>query len=99
MFLMAGNISALLFPFSSDETIFFQIICLIIPVSVFLGVYRGVFQGYQNMKYLLLTRVIEQICIITISLVLILLGLSILGAVLGSILGFIIAAMSAYISI
>ncbi len=73
--------------------ILFQIIGFITPFSIILGLVRGVFQGYQDMGNLLLTRAAEQIFTIILAVSLILLGFYVLGAVIGTILGFAIAAV------
>ncbi len=73
--------------------ILFQIIGFITPFSIILGLVRGVFQGYQDMGNLLLTRAAEQIFTIVLTVSLILLGFYVLGAVIGTIIGFAIAAI------
>lgn len=73
--------------------ILFQIIGFITPFSIILGLVRGVFQGYQDMGNLLLTRAAEQIFTIIFAVSLILLGFYVLGAVIGTIIGFAIAAV------
>jgi stage V sporulation protein B len=73
--------------------ILFQIIGFITPFSIILGLVRGIFQGYQDMGNLLLTRAVEQIFTIILSVSLILLGFYVLGAVIGTIIGFAIAAV------
>ncbi len=77
----------------SNVVLLIQIIGLVTPFSIILGLVRGVFQGYQNMGYLLLTRAAEQIFTITLTVILILLGLYVFGAVIGTIMGFAIAAV------
>ena len=72
--------------------ILFQIIGLVTPFSIILGLIRGVFQGYQDMSNVLLTRAFEQIFTIISAVSLILLGWYVFGAVTGIIIGFAIAA-------
>lgn len=76
-----------------EVVILFQIIGLITPFSILLGVMRGVFQGYQNMGYLLITKAAEQISVIIFATILIVLGYYVLGAVIGTIVGFASAAI------
>jgi stage V sporulation protein B len=59
--------------------------------------FRGVFQGYQEMTDIMITRAVEQIFMISLAVVFILAGFYVLGAVVGSIIGFAIAAASAVI--
>jgi len=75
-----------------EVVIIFQIVGLITPFSVVLGLFRGVFQGYQNMTYILITKAAEQIFMIILAVCLILIGLYVLGAVIGTIMGFAAAA-------
>ncbi|MDD3985093.1 MAG: flippase [Methanobacterium sp.] len=82
---------------SPNETILFQVVGLITPFTVILGLFRGVFQGYQRMDYLLITRVVEQFFMILIVTILVLIGFGVLGAVIGSIIGFACASFTAYI--
>lgn len=77
----------------SNIIILFQIIGLITPFSIILGLVRGVFQGYQDMSNILLTRAFEQIFTIIFAVSLILLGWYVFGAVIGTIIGFAIAAI------
>jgi stage V sporulation protein B len=80
-----------------NSVILFQIVALITPFSIILGLFRGVFQGYQEMTYILITRAAEQIFIISLAVTLILAGLYVLGAVIGSVLGFAISAIVAFL--
>lgn len=73
----------------------FQTVSLIAPISVILGLLRGVFQGYQQMTYIMITRAIEQIFMISLAVAFIIAGFYVLGAVIGTIIGFGIAAFSA----
>ena len=78
-----------------EVVILFQAVSFIAPFSVILGLFRGVFQGYQRMTDIMITRVVEQIFMISLAVVFILAGFYVLGAVIGSIMGFAIAALSA----
>ncbi len=78
-----------------EVVILFQVVSFIAPFSVILGLFRGVFQGYQRMTDIMITRIVEQIFMISLAVVFILTGFYVLGAVIGSIMGFAIAALSA----
>lgn len=80
-----------------EAVILFQTVSIIAPISVILGLLRGVFQGYQQMTYIMITRAIEQIFMISLAVAFILAGFYVLGAVIGTIIGFGIAALSAVI--
>ncbi|GAB6055793.1 flippase [Methanobacterium movens] len=80
-----------------NTTILFQMVALITPFSILLGLFRGVFQGYQEMTYILITRAAEQIFMISLAVILTLAGLYVLGAVIGSILGFAASAVVAFL--
>lgn len=75
----------------------FQIVGLITPFSVIVGAFRGAFQGVYKMEYILITRAIEQIFMILTAVFLIIIGLSVVGAVLGSVIGFAMAALASII--
>ncbi len=72
-------------------------VSFIAPFSVILGLFRGVFQGYQEMTDIMITRAVEQIFMISLAVLFILAGFYVLGAVIGSVIGFAIAAASAVI--
>jgi stage V sporulation protein B len=72
----------------------FQVVSFIAPLSVVLGLFRGVFQGYQRMTDIMITRAVEQIFMIGLAVVFIYEGFHVLGAVLGTLLGFFIASLS-----
>jgi stage V sporulation protein B len=80
-----------------ELTALLQAVSFIAPFSVILGLFRGVFQGYQEMTDIMITRAVEQIFMISLAVVFILAGFYVLGAVVGSIIGFAIAAASAVI--
>jgi len=73
-----------------------QAVGLITPFSVIVGAFRGTFQGVYKMEYILYTRAVEQIFMILFATALVIIGLSVFGAVLGSVIGF---AASAVVSI
>lgn len=71
-----------------------QLIGLITPFSVVLGAFRGAFQGVYKMEYIVYTRAIEQLTMILCATGLILIGLSVVGAVWGTVIGYFLAALS-----
>ncbi len=78
-----------------EVVILFQAVSFIAPFSVILGLFRGVFQGYQRMTDIMVTRAVEQIFMISMAVVFILAGFYVLGAVIGTLIGFAIASTSA----
>lgn len=78
-----------------EVVILFQAVSFIAPFSVILGLFRGVFQGYQRMTDIMITRAVEQIFMIGMAVVFILAGFYVLGAVIGTLIGFAIASTSA----
>lgn len=78
-----------------EVVILFQVVSFIAPFSVVLGLFRGVFQGYQRMTDIMVTRAVEQIFMISLAVVFILAGFYVLGAVMGAVIGFGIASISA----
>ncbi len=78
-----------------EVVILFQAVSFIAPFSVILGLFRGVFQGYQRMTDIMVTRAVEQIFMISLAVVFILAGFYVLGAIIGTLLGFAIASASA----
>lgn len=95
-FFLAAPLAAYLHA-GPEVVILFQTVSIIAPISVILGLLRGVFQGYQQMTYIMITRAIEQIFMIGLAVVFIVAGFYVLGAVIGTIIGFGIAAVSAVI--
>jgi len=93
-FTMAKPLAAL-FNAGPEVIILFQVVSFIAPFSVILGLFRGVFQGYQRMTDILITRAVEQIFMISLAVSFILMGFYVLGAVIGAVIGFGIAAVSA----
>ena len=83
--------------FHKPEAIFpFQMIALITPFSVIVGAFRGTFQGFYQMTNILITRVFEQIFMISMAVVLILAGFYVAGAVIGTAIGFMAASVVGY---
>ena len=78
-----------------ELVILFQAVSFIAPFSVVLGLFRGVFQGYQRMTDIMITRIFEQVFMIGLAVVFIKIGFYVLGAVLGTLVGFAIASASA----
>ena len=78
-----------------ELVILFQAVSFIAPFSVILGLFRGVFQGYQRMTDIMITRIFEQVFMIGMAVVFIKIGFYVLGAVLGTLVGFAIASASA----
>ena len=91
IFFLAAPLAPILH-WQPDLIVLYQIIGLITPFSIILGLVRGVFQGYQDMANLLLTRAVEQIFTIVFAVSLILFGLYVFGAVIGTVFGFATAA-------
>jgi stage V sporulation protein B len=83
--------------FHKPEAVFpFQMIALITPFSVIVGAFRGTFQGFYQMTNILITRVFEQIFMISMAVVLILAGFYVAGAVIGTAIGFMAASLVGY---
>jgi stage V sporulation protein B len=80
-----------------EVVVLFQAVSFIAPFSVILGLFRGVFQGYQRMTDIMITRAVEQIFMISLAVIFILAGFYVLGAVIGTVIGFAIASTSALI--
>ena len=80
-----------------ELVILFQAVSFIAPFSVVLGLFRGVFQGYQRMTDIMITRIVEQVFMIGLAVVFIEVGFHVLGAVLGTLVGFAIASLSAFL--
>lgn len=72
-----------------------QLVAVITPFSVIVGLYRGVFQGYYQMTNILITKAFEQLGMICFAVIFVLVGWRVAGAVLGTVLGFLIASLSA----
>lgn len=72
-----------------------QAVALITPFSVIVGAFRGAFQGIYHMEYVVLTRAVEQVFMITLAVVFVMLGFYAAGAVMGTAMGFLASAISA----
>ena len=76
-----------------------QCIGLIVPFSAIVGAFRGIFQGEYKMEYILWSRGVEQIMMILSSVVLIIIGFSVVGALLGTVIGFICSLISVILTL
>lgn len=65
-----------------------QCIGLIVPFSAIVGAFRGIFQGVYKMQYILWSRGVEQIMMIISSVLLVIIGFSVVGALMGTVIGF-----------
>lgn len=72
-----------------------QLVAVITPFSVIVGLYRGVFQGYYEMTDILITKAFEQLGMILFAVVFVLIGWKVAGAVLATVIGFVFASLSA----
>ncbi|WP_042708060.1 flippase [Methanobrevibacter wolinii] len=72
-----------------------ELVAVITPFSVIVGLYRGVFQGYYQMTNILITKAFEQLGMICFAVLLVVIGWRVSGAVLGTVMGFLIASLSA----
>ncbi len=73
----------------------FQLIALITPFSVIVGAMRGTFQGFYQMKNILITRAFEVTFMILVAVSLVLSGFYVAGAVIGTAVGFMAALVAA----
>ncbi len=73
----------------------FKLIALITPFSVIVGALRGTFQGFYQMKNILITRAFELLFMIIFAVSLVLAGLYVAGAVIGTAIGFMAALVVA----
>lgn len=74
-----------------------QAVALILPFSVIVGVFRGLFQGIYKMEYIVVTRFVEQVGIIIFAAILVVLGFYVVGAVIGTALGFLVSLIASLI--
>ena len=82
--------------FNKPEAIIpFQLIALITPFSVIVGALRGTFQGFYQMKNILITRAFELFFMVTVAVVLVFGGFYVAGAVVGTAVGFMMAMVVA----
>ena len=72
-----------------------QIVGLITPFSVIVGAFRGAFQGFYKMEYIVYTRAVEQLGMILCATAFVLIGLSTIGALWGTVLGYSFSVVSA----
>jgi stage V sporulation protein B len=76
----------------------FQLIALITPFSVIVGAMRGTFQGFYQMKNILITRAFELFFMVTVAVGLVIGGFYVAGAVIGTAVGFMAAlAVAVYL--
>jgi stage V sporulation protein B len=82
--------------FNKPEAIIpFQLIALITPFSVIVGALRGTFQGFYQMKNILITRAFELFFMVTVAIGLVFGGFYVAGAVVGTAVGFMMAMVAA----
>jgi len=74
-----------------------QAVALITPFSVIVGAFRGAFQGFYKMEYIVATRAVEQVFMITMAVVLVSIGFYAAGAVMGTAIGFLASAAAAFL--
>jgi len=74
-----------------------QAVALITPFSVIVSVFRGSFQGFFKMEYIVASRAVEQIGMISIAVVLVSIGFYAAGAVLGTGFGFMASATVSFL--
>ncbi len=75
----------------------FQAVALITPFSVITGELKGVFQGFYQMRNLVITKAFEQSFTIIFAIVLILANFYVAGAVIGTAIGYMAAGVAAFI--
>ncbi len=73
-----------------------RLVSAIIPFSVIVGSFRGVFQGFYQMKNIFYSKFIEQIFTLILASGLVILGWYAAGAVLGTALGFLVSLIGSY---
>ena len=82
--------------FNKPEAIIpFQLIALITPFSVIVGALRGTFQGFYQMKNILITRAFELFFMVIVAVGLVFGGFYVAGAVVGTAVGFMMAMVAA----
>ncbi len=97
MFILAGYI-AIDWWHKPEALLPLQIVALMAPFSVIVGVFRGVFQGYYKMTDILITKAFEQVFTIVFAITLVVIGWYVAGAVVGTAIGFMAsAAVSVYL--
>ena len=75
----------------------FQAVSLITPFSVITGELKGVFQGFYQMRNLVITKAFEQSFTIAFAIILILANFYVAGAVIGTAIGYMVAGVAAFI--
>lgn len=75
----------------------FKAIALITPFSVLTGELKGVFQGFYQMRNIVIVKAFEQSFTIIFAVVLILAGYYVAGAVVGNAIGYMVAAIAGFI--
>ena len=75
----------------------FQLVALITPFSVLVGVFRGSFQGVFQMGNIVITKAFEQVFMISSAIILILIGYYVAGAIIGTAIGFMASLLAGYI--
>lgn len=73
-----------------------RLVSIIVPFSVLVGAFRGVFQGFYQMKNIFYSKFIEQIFTIIMASSLVIIGWYAAGAVLGTALGFLVSLLGTY---
>lgn len=73
-----------------------RLVSVIVPFSVIVGSFRGVFQGFYQMKNIFYSKFIEQIFTLILASILVIMGWYAAGAVLGTALGFMVSLFGSY---
>ncbi|MDR2545484.1 MAG: oligosaccharide flippase family protein [Methanobrevibacter sp.] len=81
---------------NNDYFIPLCMISLIIPFSIIAGAFRGSFQGLYKTEYIVASRGGEQGFMIIFSVILVIMGLSVVGAILGSVFGYIASTIISF---
>jgi stage V sporulation protein B len=96
IFLLAKPLALGLFH-KPEATLPFQLVALITPFSVLVGVFRGSFQGVFQMGNIVITKAFEQVFMISSAIILILIGYYVAGAIIGTAIGFMASLSAGYI--
>lgn len=102
--MVSGTLFGLLIFFSADwiANVYFhkpamvyplQAVALITPFSVIVSVFRGSFQGFIKMEFIVASRAVEQVVMISMAVILVSIGFYAAGAVLGTGFGFMASAI------
>ena len=73
-----------------------RLVSVIVPFSVIVGSFRGVFQGFYQMKNIFYSKFLEQIFTLILASCLVIVGWYAAGAVLGTALGFLVSLFGSY---